>query len=294
MLIIAPNGCTARFEQGDATHIVSRDQTFDAVIGSPPYLAARTYGIEADRAMAEWVSFMLACTREALRVSKGLVLWVVAGTTEKNVYQPGPEALLYKAWEAGIELWRPLIWHKVDEKGGGCGTPGSGGKQWFRCDWEYVLAFKRHGPLPWADPLFHCRPPKFKPGGAMRNRQKDGSRELQPFTNPTWANPGNVIRARVGGGHMGDDECHESEAPFPEKLAAQLIQATCPVGGTVFDPFSGSGTTVCEAVKWARNGVGCDLRESQVEIGGRRLHRRIEEERAVFASPIGGRREVSH
>ena len=54
---------------------------------------------------------------------------------------------------------------------------------------------------------------------------------------------------------MGDAECHENEAPFPEALAAFFVQAYCPLAGTVLDPFSGSGTTVCEAVRFGRNGT---------------------------------------
>ena len=75
----------------------------------------------------------------------------------------------------------------------------------------------------------------------------------------------------------------ENEAPFPEALAAFFVQGYCPSAGTVLDPFSGSGTTVCEAVRFGRNGIGIDLRASQAELGHRRLARRIAEGRA----PIG-------
>jgi hypothetical protein len=183
---------------------------------------------------------------------------------------------MHEAFKAGIELWRPCCWHKVDEEGGGTGIPGSGG-QWLRADWEYVVAFKSPGALRFADPTFQKIPPKCPPGGAIRNRQASGRREQRKWRNPSFVNPGNVLRARVGGGHMGDSECHETEAPFPERLAAFFIQAYTPVGGVVVDPFSGSGTTVCEAVRLGRNGIGFDIRASQVELARRRLSRRIAE-----------------
>ncbi|MDE2020233.1 MAG: site-specific DNA-methyltransferase [Patescibacteria group bacterium] len=88
---------------------------------------------------------------------------------------------------------------------------------------------------------------------------------------PAIANPGNVIKAIVGGGVMGDKECHENEAPFPEKLAEFFVRAFCPAGGLVLDPFSGSGTTVAVAVKMLRRGLGFDIRQSQVALGRRRL-----------------------
>jgi adenine-specific DNA-methyltransferase len=278
--------CIAAFDVADATDTGLADASVDVVIGSPPYLAARTYGIEAQRDMDAWTAFMLSCTREALRVSKGAVIWVVAGTTEDGNYTPGPENLLAEAWKAGLNLWRPLCWYKVDERtGGGCGQPGSGGRQWFRSDWEYALCFKRPGPLPWSDPRFQCRPPKCAPGGKIRTRRQDGGRSPRAFAQPTWVNPGNVVKARVGGGHMGDKECCENEAPYPEKLAAFLIQSLCPPGGWAYDPFNGSGTTVLEAVRHGRNGYGTDLRADQLALSMRRLNRRIVEGRAQAISP---------
>jgi DNA modification methylase len=272
---------SATFAVGDAARLPLADKSVDLVLGSPPYCDCRTYGIDAVYDVPGWIDFMLRCTREALRVCKGLVLWVVASPTREKVYWPAPEGLMHQAWNQGIELWRPCCWHKVDDDGGGTGTPGSGGRQWLRSDWEYVLAFKNPGDLPWAENTAMGAPPKFKPGGAMRNRQKDGSRELQAFKNPQRCNPGNVICARVGGGHMGDAECHENEAPYPEKLCEFFIRSFCPPDGVVCDPFSGSGTTVCEAVRHGRNGIGFDLRDSQIELSKRRLARRIAEGRAV-------------
>jgi site-specific DNA-methyltransferase (adenine-specific) len=45
----------------------------------------------------------------------------------------------------------------------------------------------------------------------------------------------------------------------PEKLIAKLILASCPVGGLVFDPFLGSGTTSVVAKKLNRNYCGIEL-----------------------------------
>ena len=45
----------------------------------------------------------------------------------------------------------------------------------------------------------------------------------------------------------------------PEKLIAKLILASCPPGGMVFDPFSGSGTTSVVAKKLDRNYCGIEV-----------------------------------
>jgi DNA modification methylase len=39
----------------------------------------------------------------------------------------------------------------------------------------------------------------------------------------------------------------------------------------VADPFLGSGTTIDAAVQHGRRGIGCDVRESQVELTRRRM-----------------------
>lgn len=48
-------------------------------------------------------------------------------------------------------------------------------------------------------------------------------------------------------------------ATFPPDLIEPCILAGCPEGGTVFDPFGGSGTTAGVAVKNGRNAIICEL-----------------------------------
>jgi DNA modification methylase len=48
-------------------------------------------------------------------------------------------------------------------------------------------------------------------------------------------------------------------ATFPEKLIEPCILAGCPAGGTVLDPFGGSGTTGRVAVKHGRNAILIEL-----------------------------------
>jgi hypothetical protein len=158
------------YVQADAGRIPLADKSVDLVLGSPPYCDARTYGIGAQRKCQAWVDWMLGCTREAVRVSRGLVLWVCAGVTRKWCYQPGPEGLLYEWWKQGGHCWRPCYWHRV-------GIPGSGGKQWLRADIEYVLCFTDcKGMIPWADNTANGHPPKWAPGGEMSYRVSDGAR----------------------------------------------------------------------------------------------------------------------
>jgi hypothetical protein len=127
---------------------------------------ARTYGIDAQRGCAEWISWMLDNTAEALRVARNCVIWVVAGVTRDRNYWPGPEGLLYEWWRRGGSAYRPVYWHKVR-------IPGSGGTDWFRADIEYCLCFKRPGQLLWSDNTAMGHPPRWAPGGEMSHRVTD-------------------------------------------------------------------------------------------------------------------------
>lgn len=54
---------------------------------------------------------------------------------------------------------------------------------------------------------------------------------------------------------------HKHPASFSESLIAPLIRTTCPVGGVVYDPFMGSGTTACVSKKLGRSYVGSETNE---------------------------------
>lgn len=326
--------------QADATRLPLADRSVALTFASSPYCDARTYGIGAQRKCVEWVEWMLTVVAECQRVTVGPVLMVAAGVTRDRNYWPACEGLMWEWWKRGGEsqLYRPCYWHRV-------GIPGSGGKDWLRADVEYVMCFKRPGPLAWADNTACGHPPKWGPGGAMSHRLTTGARVNQwgklgsgkgmgarkpdgsyqsyerpshqvsvgPFGNqqsscgrrpdgskkrpyfngkgrivmtrvhdgmhnqdstysePTLANPGNLVKVIVGGGVMGSKLAHENEAPFPEALAEFFIKSFCPPGGTVLDPFSGSGTTVAVAERLGRHGIGSDLRMSQCELSRRRV-----------------------
>ncbi len=60
-------------------------------------------------------------------------------------------------------------------------------------------------------------------------------------------------------------------AVYPPKLIESPIDAGCPVGGTVLDPFFGSGTSAEVAMEQDKNWVGIDLNTEYIEISDSRL-----------------------
>lgn len=61
-------------------------------------------------------------------------------------------------------------------------------------------------------------------------------------------------------------------AVFPEELAQLCIQAGCPEGGIVLDPFIGSGTTATAAFQLNRRYVGIELNPDFVQLAKERIH----------------------
>ncbi len=62
------------------------------------------------------------------------------------------------------------------------------------------------------------------------------------------------------------------EAEFPEELAARVIRLLSPEGGTVIDPFVGSGTTTFVAKALDRQWLGIDMDSNAVATAVERTH----------------------
>ncbi len=335
-----------QFILGNATAIPLADKSVDLVFGSPPYESQRTYSIGFNLKGQEWVDFMVKVFVEGLRVSRGLVAFVLEGYSKDFQWSATPAMLMADLHRKGIVLRKPQIFHRV-------GIPGSGGPDWLRNDYEFIVCATNGGKLPWSQNTAMGHKPKWGPGGEMSNRLSNGCRvnqwgkvgslngagnkdadgkivsHMRPshkfmtmtsrgkngerklfggrknldgirgekigtaprYNGDILANPGNVIEEKytaeqvatileesseiakctVGGGAMGSKHAHDNEAPFPETLVEFFVRSFCPPDGLVCDPFSGSGTTVAAAVKAGRRGIGIDIRQSQIDLGEKRL-----------------------
>lgn len=61
-------------------------------------------------------------------------------------------------------------------------------------------------------------------------------------------------------------------ATYPPELIKPCITAGCPEGGTVIDPFGGSGTTAQVAMENGRNAILCELNPEYIKIIEKRLN----------------------
>lgn len=267
----------ARLVLGESLELLRSmpSDSVDLVMCSPPYEDARLYGSVNFRLKGEaWVRWAFERYMECVRVSRGMVCWVVEGRTKNFRYSATPLLLGADLHRAGVRLRKPPAYCRV-------GVPGSGGPDFLRNDYEFVLCSAK-GRLPWSDPTAMGHPPKYKPGGRPSHHTRKGrvnrSREdggvggkVREYKPPTVANPGNLIRCHGGGGHLGSKLAHRHSAPYPESLAEAIVRSFCPPGGVVLDPFVGSGTTVAVAARWQRRGIGIDLDPESIELSCERL-----------------------
>ncbi len=265
-----------RIIQGDCLDVLKQypDDSVDLVFTSPPFEDARSYQLGYDLKGQEWVDWCVERFVECYRISRGLVAWNVQGRTRQFQWSATPALLAADLHRMGIKLRNPPIFHRV-------GIPGSGGPDWFRSDYEWIICASK-GKLPWSDNTACGHPPKFPAGGNPSHQSRDGrvnkprpqregdERRVRTYNPPEKANPGNVVWCHGGGGHLGSKLAHENEAPFPEALPDFFVKSCCPPGGVVLDPFGGSGTTLASAVSNGRIAHCIDIRESQADL----MHRR--------------------
>ena len=60
-------------------------------------------------------------------------------------------------------------------------------------------------------------------------------------------------------------------APYPDELVERCLAIGCPAGGTVLDPFLGSGTTVRVAVEKGMNAIGIDLNKEFCDYTSKKI-----------------------
>lgn len=194
-------------------------KSVDLVFGSPPYEDARTYGIDFKLKGQDWVDWMVKVYWESLRVCKGLVAFVIQGRTRNYQWSATPALLIADLHRAGICVRNPPLYQRS-------GIPGSGGPDWLRSDYEWIVCatngvlMGKNGRLPWSDNTAMGHPPKWKkPGGPCSNWKKtttimgDGdtrtvSKNYEP---PEKSNPGNIIQR--GGFKL--SKCAQQDAACP-------------------------------------------------------------------------------
>ena len=281
------------------------DGAADCIVTSPPYFGLRDYGIEGQYGLegspAEYVETIRTLFAELRRVlSDDGTLWLNIGdsyasgpigtqngqcgkkATDGNrtraakvlsTHRPEsglpPKNLLGIPWRVAFALqddgWilrNAIVWNKPNAMPESVTDRLSG-----RYEMVFMLSKK---PRYWFDldpirephltPIGGARPSGTYNEGAGRN---DGDRQGSGgfnSRNDVGRNPGDVWNINTqpfSAAHF---------AVMPRELAQRCILAGCKPGGTVLDPFSGSGTTGLAAQRLGRKYLGIDLNPEYLKL----------------------------
>lgn len=284
---------------GDALDVLRTlpDASVDCCVTSPPYFGLRDYGVDgqlgAEASPAEYVENLRVLFAEVRRVlADDGTLWLNLGDSyysgkgaptqpdlKNEARRPGvrsldkggatwakPKDLLGIPWRVAFALqddgWtlrNSIIWHKpnampesvtdrLSTRHENVFMFSKSRRYWFDLDAvrEPAETADRKGPRR-----------SYAPGSASSMRDGEHQAMTGPFTglplNENGKNPGDVWSIPTtpfAGAHF---------AVMPPVLAERCILAGCKQGGTVLDPFSGSGTTGLAAAKHGRRYVGINL-----------------------------------
>lgn len=287
------------------------DGAVNCIVTSPPYYGLRDYGTEGQYGLeaspSEYVETMRAMFAEARRVlADDGTLWLnlgdsysasppgrsehgmrsstldsrsAAGTLRESVRSAAVDRskflphknLLGIPWRTAFALqddgWilrNEIIWHKPNA------MPESV-RDRLSNRHEHLFMFSK-SPRYWFD-LDAVREPHQAPerkagAGAFRARDLNHKRTATTTyagPDPRGRNPGDVWSVATRpypAAHF---------AVFPIDVPLRCIKAGCKLGGTVLDPFSGSGTTGAAARQLDRRYVGVDLNPAYHDLARERF-----------------------
>ena len=248
------------------------DESINTCITSPPYWGLRNYNDEEkqlgmEATPEEFVENLVKVFREVKRVLRddGTV-WLNLGDSYKKSNLTGIPWLVALALQKdGWYLRQDIIWSKPNP------MPESVKNRCTKAH-EYIFLLSK-SPKYYYDNEVIKEDAKF-PGGpnaahAIRKGADDPKMQTRRGLHKIGANPKRNKRSvwtittkPFKGAHF---------ATFPKDLIEPCVLAGCPEGGTVLDPFAGSGTTAEVANAHNRNTVLCELSNDYIEIAKKRL-----------------------
>ena len=280
--------------QGDALEVLKQmpSESVDMCITSPPYWNMRDYGdknqLGLEYTTSEFIDNLYNVFHELKRVLKDEgSLWInIRDTYSKGVKRCGvknkslsmiPERLIIKLLDDGWILRNDIIWHKPNAMPDSC-------KNRFTVDYEhlYFLTKKDKGYYFKTQYEPYTSNIKSKKDNINNNNDKDKrsalieSKMVRHGANGTtlnspskWSDKGRIKRTTWSISTKAYKEAHF--ATYPTELIECPIDAGCPEGGIVLDPFMGSGTTGVVAKKQGKHYVGIELNKEYIEIADNRI-----------------------
>ena len=293
--------------QGDCRQILSdlTEQSINCCVTSPPYFGLRDYGnddqICLEQTPDEFVEALVGVFREVKRVLRddGTV-WLNLGDSYYN-YRPGKGQALAKQTVSKTSQDLPQECARRGNK-----LEGLKEKDLIGIPWRVAFALQADGwylrqDIIWSKPnpmpesvkdrctkaheyifLLSKSPRYYFDNDAIREQAQDwGERDR---TNGKYHNDGSGLSPHSGLEKSYDTKNKRSVwtvspkpfseahfAVYPPELIEPCILAGCPEGGTVLDPFGGSGTTGVVADRLGRNAILTELNPDYIDIARNRI-----------------------
>lgn len=259
-----------------------RDQV-DVIVTSPPYYQQRDYGgrsqIGNEPTGERYVQRLADVFAEARRVVRDSgTMWLVLGDKYiENQLQGFPWRVAMALQEQGWFLRADIIWHKPN-------AMPSSVKNRPTIDHEYIFFFSKSAEYFYDADSIREPHVTFSPHSRMKGgrrhfgirggtpeRGKNGGK--QNLHDARWDQAFHPLgRNKRTVWSIPLSKSRESHfAVFPDKLVETCIAASCPVGGSVLDPFCGTGTVPLVARRMGRHYLGIDCVSKFCQIARRRL-----------------------
>lgn len=247
--------------QGDSLEILKKlpSESTNCVITSPPYFWLRDYGVDGQIGMESTVEGYVNAISDIMDEVKRLlrkdgVLFLNIGDT----YYSGKGESQGKDKKSN----KRRFGLRAVDKSGGLGI-GIQRKSILGIPWRIAIEMSARGWVLRSPIIWHrenCLPEhvKDRPSRSyeyvfMFVKDRRYFFNKQPLIDQAVEEDMWSISARPKNNNGLDT------APYPDELVKRCIEIGCPKGGTVLDPFLGSGTTVRVALKMDRPAIGIEL-----------------------------------
>ena len=237
------------------------DESISLLLTSPPYFIGKEYDESTEISDFEQkIGALVPAVARVLRPG-GSLCWQLGNHVRHNRVWP-LDYTVARAMEVdkSFQLRNRIIWTFAH---------GSHLQRRFSGRHEAILWYTK-GDNYYFD-LDAARVPQKYPG----KKHYKGPNKGQFSGNPLGKNPGDFWGVgpvwdipNVKANHV---EKTDHPCQFPVALARRLIVALCPEGGTVLDPFLGSGTTAVASLLEGRDFLGCDISHEYTELATNRL-----------------------
>lgn len=246
------------------------DGSVDLIVTSPPYYWQRDYGVDGqighEPTIEGFVEALAAVFREARRVlAKDGCLFLNLGDTYYNAKgRPHGTDTKHKARIMSRERLRAV-------DGPGLGLPR---KSLIGLPWRVALRLQEDGWILRSSIIWH------RPGALGESSSHDRPwrrhENLFLFSKSQRYRFDRAVLREIGEEDVWSirprpNNPHAHCAPYPEELVERCVRLAGKPGGTILDPFVGSGTTLKVGMDHGMNGVGIDLNDAYAEIARQRV-----------------------